>query len=216
MSASRRHLLAASAGLVSSLAGCLSSFSGGDPRDRTPESPGREPGDPTTTDSPTTDSPATREYPTTVRATTTIDREGIEYVSANDTVRYVARWRTNTSGETITRKPIYETIEFEEWAEIECASVAAARVTDVIRERVEGDAESISSAVTTEEGTPIVVVQYRTLLNRDGEVISEPTVPYERVKRVAPRKVAVSLTFEGRKHHCVVQVKTRRIEVRQE
>jgi hypothetical protein len=211
MNRSRRHLLVASAGLVASFSGCLSSV-GDDTQSDTPESARGESNEsvasrPTTTD---------RTHPDTVRASATIRRDDLEYVASNDTVRYVAAWRTNRSGETPTRKPIYETIPFEEWAETECASAAARRVGEAIDERLGGPHDGVTTGVTTEESERTVLVEHQTLVDRDGEVVSEPSVSYRRVRRVAPERAIVEVTFAGQTRECEVPVTTRQATIRQQ
>ncbi|MFC7079805.1 hypothetical protein [Halorussus caseinilyticus] len=78
-----------------------------------------------------------------------------------------------------------------------------------------GSLPALAGCLSSFSGGEKVVLDYQTLLNRDGEVIPEPTVPYDRVKRVAPRRVTVSLTLDERERACVVRVKTRQTEVRQ-
>ncbi|WP_135852866.1 hypothetical protein [Halorussus salinus] len=211
MNRSRRHLLAASAGIVASLSGCLSSVGGDAPSDA-PKSDRGESSESVASRRTTT----AGAYPDTVRASTTIRRDDLEYVASNDTVRYVAAWRTNRSGETPTRKPIYETIPFEEWAEVECASAAARRVGEAIDERLGGPHDGVATGVTTEEGERTVLVEHQTLVDRDGEVVSEPSVSYRRVRRVAPERAVVEVTFAGHTRECEVPVTTRQATIRQQ
>lgn len=211
MNGSRRRLLAASAGLAASLSGCLSSL--GDSRF---EGVGSGDGGSAaeTTESP--DSTTRRaDFPDTVEVTTTIRRDDLEYVESNDTVRYVAGWRTNHSGETPTRKPVYSTISFERWVETECASAAAKRVSEVLTERLGGNDEGIATGVTTETGEKTALVEHQTRLDPEGDLISEPSVSFQRVKQVAPEQVVVELTFAGRTRTCEVPVTTRESTIRQ-
>ncbi|WP_132059595.1 hypothetical protein [Halorussus amylolyticus] len=211
MRGSRRRLLVASGGLVASLAGCL----GGVPA-------GSAPSD--TADFETTsESTATTEvsdYPATVNATTTVERDEIEYIAANDTVRYVAAYRHSNpdeveNGSEPEREPVYEHVPFEEWVETECASVGAERVNEAMSERL-GDAEGVSAGVTNDDGELKIFVAHETTLNRDGDVISEPNVSYDRVRQVAPERAEVTLTLSGRSRSCVVSVATREQEIQQE
>lgn len=223
MNSSRRRLLAGAGGLVAALAGCLSSAPGG-PGGGASESPDETTSTRTattetaTTETTTEETPQTTaaDYPETVEVTTTVDRDGLKYVESNDTVRYVAYLRTDRSGETPTREPIYEHISFDEWAETECASAAAKRVNEVMAQRLGGDADGISAGITAEDGERVVFVAHQTLLNRDGEVISEPSVSYERVERVAPERVEVTLSFAGRTRECTVAVTTREETIQQQ
>lgn len=207
MNGSRRRLLAASAGLAASLSGCLSSLSGDGPGS---DSRGKE-----AADSPSPTATRRADFPDTVEATTTIRRDDLEYVESNDTVRYVAAWRTNRSGETPTRQPVYSTVPFEEWVETECASTGAERVGEAMAERLGGNDEGISTGVTMEDGEKSALVEHQTRLDREGDLISEPSVSYRRVKRVAPERVVVELTFAGRTRTCEVPVTTRQSTIRQ-
>ncbi|WP_135824408.1 hypothetical protein [Halorussus ruber] len=211
MNGSRRRLLAASAGLVASVSGCLSSLGDGglegvDSSDDVSEAETTESRTPTTT---------SREYADTVEVTTTIRRDDLEYVESNDTVRYVAGWQTNHSGETPTRQPVYSTVPFERWVETECASAAAERVGEVLAERLDGNDDGIATGVTTETGEKTALVEHQTRLDPEGDLISKPSVSYRRVKRVAPETVVVELTFAGRTRTCGVPVTTREATIRQ-
>lgn len=231
MNGPRRRLLAVSGSVVASLAGCLGRVpddpgdaletSGDDrtapadptaPADRTATTDRTAPADRTATDAPN--------YPGTVEVTTTVTRDDVTYVAGNDTVRYVAAYGSKDSaGDDETppeREPIYEYVSFEEWAETECASVGAGRVYEVVTERLDGATEGISTGVTSEDGGLAVLVVHRTVLDRDGAVVSEPTVRYERVERIAPERVAVTLTLDGRTHSCTVPVTTRETEIKQQ
>ena len=222
MNGPRRRLLVAAGSLLAGLAGCLGANSDGRVSGGVAES---EPDDATTELTRTTESTRTTEpisdYPATVNATTTVEREEIEYVEENDTVRYVAAYGNpdETEGEDGSapeREPIYETIPFGEWAEVECASVGSDRVWDAMVERLDGETEGISVSITREDGEPAILVGHQTRLNRDGDVISEPNVSYKHVKRVAPESAEVVLTLDGRTRSCVVPVTTREAEIREQ
>lgn len=222
MNGPRRRLLAASGSVVASLAGCLGRVSDGPagaPESET-ETTSDEPSstaDGTETDEATDDS---NDYPATVEVTTAVERDEIEYVEGNGTVRYVAAYGSkDPEGDDETppeREPIYEHRPFEEWAETECVSAGSRRVHEAMTDRLDGEAEGVSAGMGREDGEMVVRVAHETILDRDGDVVSEPSVPYERVEAVAPERVEATVTLAGRSHSCTVSVTTREMEIRQE
>jgi hypothetical protein len=142
---------------------------------------------------------------------TTVERDDIEYRETDDAIRYVARWvRTSPEaverGEPPEREPRYETIPFERWARTECAHVGAQSVLDVLRTHLGDGAEHLSAGVTTEDSTKVIHVSLVTTLGRDGSLLSEPTVSFERVVAKTPESVAVTITIDGRQYASTVPV----------
>ncbi|WP_135828702.1 hypothetical protein [Halorussus halobius] len=220
MNGPRRRLLAAAGSVAASLAGCLGAF----PEDPSADPPSTDAPEPTDRRTRTTTEASTRsttdasDYPATVNATATVERDEVEYVPENDTVRYVAAYRSTDSGDDSPpeREPVYETVPFDEWAETECASVAADRVNEVMADRLDGETDGVSAGVTKADGEMAVLVVHQTMSDREGDLVSEPTVSYERVKRVAPERVGVTVEFSGQTRSCVVSVTTREMDLQQE
>lgn len=204
MNRSRRHALRAIAAVGAAIAGCL-----GEP----PTEGGAQA---TTTGA---GSRVRRGEASPVTVETTVDRDGIEYLEDGDAVRYVAAYRapenfTATDGPP-TRTPVYETVAFEEWAEVECASAGSTRVVEAVRSRVDGGS-AISGGVTSRDNTTVILVIHQTLLDVEGNVLSEPDVGFDRLVAAAPRSVAVELRLEEREHACTVPVYVRHVTIRQE
>ena len=120
-----------------------------------------------------------RGAPATVERTVT--RDGIEYVESADEVR-----------EDGHREP------FERWARREAEAVGARTVVAIVDARLDADLEGVGSGVRSLLFGPVVTVDHTVTRNRDGEVVSEPNVPVERVRSVAPRTLSVTVTHEGR------------------
>ncbi|MFB6270385.1 MAG: hypothetical protein ABEH83_10600, partial [Halobacterium sp.] len=129
-----------------------------------------------------------------LRVERTVVNEEYEYVESNDTVRFPAA----RSGGTVVQ---YEYEPFDEWAAVEGASVAATRVRARLSGRV-GASDAISVAIGSPEDSDRlrVTVMLYTHLDREGDVISEPSVSRSAVAAAAPRSVTVTLHFADRTH----------------
>lgn len=198
MNLSRRRLLSACGLLGASFAGCL----GRAPRSPTDDGPTREP---------------VRGAADPVTVERTVDDEELEYLEATDEVRYVAAYRHTNHDEVENaskpeREPVYETTPFERWGETECAHAAALEVGDIIENAFDGGANT-SPGVTTRDGKKVVEADYHTHLDRDGDVISKPSVEFERVVEVTPRSVTATVSLEGHEHADTVPVFVRRATI---
>ncbi|SFK86800.1 hypothetical protein SAMN04487950_1529 [Halogranum rubrum] len=151
----------------------------------------------------------------------TVTDENVEYLPETDEVRYVAAWRhTNheevEEGEKPEREPVYETVPFEEWADVESANIAAKHVRDVVGETL--PTEALSFGVTGENGRLVVLGYLEYLCDRRGTVISQPSeeVTLDAVADAAPATVDVSFTFEEAEATRSVPVYVRRATIHQE
>lgn len=145
-----------------------------------------------------------------ITADRTVADDELEYLEDEHAVKYVAAWRhTNRTeieqGEPPEREPVYETTPFEDWATTECASVGADAVAQRIEERIDGD-PAASVGITRENGEMAVSVQQTTVRDRDGEVVSEPSVPFERIVEVTPRAVEATVRLAEQEHTATVSV----------
>lgn len=224
MTRSRRALLGSLAGCTIALTGCVSE-SGSRSNLGTGDTPTPEP----TPDSTATDAPAdeaagegetSERHPDTsepVRGgaeSITVDRtvtdDDQEYLEDEHAVEYVAACRhTNQTeierGEPPEREPVYETTPFEDWATTECASAGADAVGSRIRARIEAD-PGLGVGITTRDEDLAISVSQTTLLDRDGEVVSEPSVPFERIVAVTPRTVDATVRLAGQEYSKAVSV----------
>ncbi|WP_435154697.1 hypothetical protein [Haladaptatus sp. DFWS20] len=169
---------------------------------------------------PDTTTTTEKDYPDTISVTETIKREEIEYLPEKDLVRYVAAYRrektrAGESNDSPEREPVSETIPFDDWAETECSHVGATAVDSAMQRRL-GTAEGLAAGITHEDGEQIIALEHRTMLNWDGDVVSEPTVKYERVKRVAPKRVRATISLDGNEHTSVVPVKTEKTTIQRQ
>jgi len=175
MERQRRHVLVAIAGVATGLAGCTAA----DESRNTADSPPTPQGD-------------------SVQVNVTYDESDVEYVEANDTVRYTAGHRR----EGAQRTAVSSVVDFETWAYPRAAEVGAGRVEDSLRQRLSRELEpSVSVGYEQVDGsreTWEIIVFLTTTEDRDGSVVSTPTVGAEQVAAETPRRVAVRLTVDGR------------------
>jgi hypothetical protein len=120
--------------------------------------------------------------------------DDVEYLADEHAVRYVARWRNEGRGEDgePTREPEYETVPFEEWADVECVEAAGRAAADHVREELGagGIGAGISNAVDGEDLAAVLAIE--TELDRDGEVVREPAVEFEALVATTPASVDVT------------------------
>jgi len=198
----RRTALVAAGSALPLLGGCLAVGSG-DPHGTADRTDGSSVTADRTDGRPTGSGPVRGESPVEVRASVTEDDERVEYVDANESVRYVAAWRhTNQeevrNGSKPEREPVYEWIPFERRARTECVSAAAAAAADHANEALGTDAVGggTSSGVGSEDLAAVVSVT--TLLDPGGAVLSEPTVGFDDLVASTPATVHATYRIEGR------------------
>ena len=205
----RRALLAATGTALTSLCGCLESppadTRATEPtatsQNRITQSPTATP---TPTDTPMDDQPTISDSQGPARGqsdakvTTEVVEtdENVEYIAENDTVRYVAAWKhTNheevQEGAEPERKPVYETTPFDSWARTEAYTAAAKAAAEHANTKLGGNevGGGITSTIEGKDLAPIVSVQ--TVLDREGEVVSEASVSFEELVAVTPASVDV-------------------------
>lgn len=116
--------------------------------------------------------------PATLRRT--VDGDSVEYLDGTDEVR--------ENGETTP---------FERWARRECAEVAADSVVGIVQQRLDEPVEGVGSGLRALLFGFVVTVDHTVTRNREGEVVSEPNVPLDRLTAVAPRSVRVTISLDG-------------------
>lgn len=173
----RRAVLAVTATALPLVAGCLS----GGPTDA----------DRTDSTAPASRGPTRGESDVEPEVETVESDDDVEYLADEHAVRYVARWRNEGRGEDgePTREPEYETVPFEEWAEIECVEAAGRAAADHVRDElgVGGVSAGISNGVDGEDIAAVLAIE--TELDRDGEVVREPAVEFEALVATTPASV---------------------------
>lgn len=127
----------------------------------------------------------------------TIRDEDFEYLPERDAVRYVAKYERGT--------PVYSTMSFERWGRIQSADVGAERVRAVLAESLD-DMEGVGTALTNRGEGLTITVGLNTTRDRDGEVIREPSVGFERVVSLTPRTVDATVWLDDREHRESVDV----------
>jgi hypothetical protein len=201
MPPSRRALLGALSGIA--FAGCLGS---GVSADDETETPPPEP---------------TRGAAPAIEVRREIARPEIEYLNDSDAIRYVAAYRHANqdeveNGSAPTREPVYETIPFDEWVHTEAASVGSTAVFETIDERTEGSLESVSAGVSSAGDDLEVVVHHQVTRDRDGDVIFEPSIRFERLVEVTPSAVTATVALDGHEGTETFPVVVEHVEIHQQ
>jgi len=200
----RRAALAATATALSLFAGCLSDApTGSDGSDRT---------------MPASRGPTRGESDVQPAVETVESDDTVEYLADEHAVRYVARWRNEGRGEDgePTREPGYETVPFEEWAEIECVEAAGRAAADHVGEELgaTGVGAGISNAVDGEELAAVLAIE--TELDRDGEVVREPSVDFDALVATTPASVDATYVLADQAHRMDVPVYARHSVLKQD
>lgn len=128
-----------------------------------------------------------------VSVTRTITDDAIEYLPETDRVRY-ARVSTPEGPDD------YETAPFERWASRRCASVGSDVVLPTIRDRVDTELTGIGKGVSSEYFGLAITVSATTTRNRDGEVVSEPSLSVDQLRAVTPRTIEATVRLSDREH----------------
>ncbi|MBX0321615.1 hypothetical protein EGH21_01095 [Halomicroarcula sp. F13] len=116
-----------------------------------------------------------------VETTVTVDRDVVTYLPDRDAVR--------EDGET---RP------FDEWVRWTAFERAAETVVPVVEDRLDEPDAGLGRGIRSLVFGLVATVDYAITRNRDGAVVSEPTVPLDRVVSVAPRTVTVTVELAGR------------------
>lgn len=87
---------------------------------------------------------------------------------------------------------------FGEWVRWTAFEHAAETVVPTVEDRLDEPDAGLGRGVRSLVFGLVVTVDYGITRNRDGEVVSEPTVPLDRVLSVAPRTVTVTVELDGR------------------
>lgn len=139
------------------------------------------------------------------------DDETLE-LTENGTVRFVAAWRhTNheerQEGEPPEREPVYETSEWENWAEIQAVTAAQAKASGYAADELDVDdvGGAVSSSISDGEGVD-AVVSTTTTLDREGDVVGEPSVAFDDLVTATPHAVEVTYVMEERTYETTVPV----------
>lgn len=143
------------------------------------------------------------------------DDENVE-LTGNGTVRFVAAWRgtTPTDGQGSDgppeREPVYETTPWEDWVELRTVPAAQRKAAAYAAEElgVDGLSGATSAAIDGGEGLD-AVVSTTTMLNRDGDVVSEPKVAFEDLVAATPRAVDVTYVLDDREYETTVPIYVR-------
>ncbi|WP_152039876.1 hypothetical protein [Salinigranum salinum] len=214
----RRTVLGAASVAVATLAGCLGT--------ETVDPPVAERRESTTTAAASTtaterepverDDPATPEptrprgAPISVRERFT-DGDSYTYLEDRNVVRYVSAYRHANreaveNGSASEREPVYDTMSFERWGEVRCASTAANAVGETTAERLGHEELDASVRVGSRGGVLAVVVARTVTYDRQGNRISATEVPFDDLVAAAPRRVDATVSLAGREYDTTVPV----------
>jgi hypothetical protein len=120
------------------------------------------------------------------------DDEQVEYLPEERAVRYVAGWVAvddPAEGEPAERVPRFSTTPFERWAETRCLEAAARAAADRANEELGVD-EATGGVTADVDGTNrAAVVTVRTVIDREGRVVSKPSVGFEALVAATPATV---------------------------
>jgi len=156
-----------------------------------------------------------------ISVNTTLNRSGLRYYPDNDTIRYVAAYRHSNheavanGSATPEREPVYESVPVEEWLAVEAPYAGADAVRERITARLDGT-HSLSTGVSSTDNGSRIMVATRTLLSREGEVLSTPNVTFDRLRSVTPANVTVTITVDEHSQTRTYPVEVRRMVLRQE
>jgi hypothetical protein len=223
MSPPTRRTLLQSAGLaVVAFAGCLDDTSV-DPPAAATQQPSGPSATATGTEPPVTDTEPETPEPTRAQGEPIsareryIDGAAYTYLPDENAVRYVsAHHHTNhgavENGSEPERAPVYDTVSFERWGRVRCASTAADAVTTTTAERLGRDGLDASVGTTSRGGVPTVVVARTITYDRQGRRVSQTEVPFDALARTAPQWVDTTVSLAGREYDTTVPVWVRVME----
>jgi len=135
----------------------------------------------------------TSEEPTPVRGSAdsieikqTFSNENITYINGNNTVKYPQA----RSGEGSVK---YDYRPFKEWAYAKGASISASAVWSRLQDQFPEE-DSLSAGVSSQSNNDRrVMVRLETTLDRNGEVLSEPSVSQSSVVNATPSSVTAAI-----------------------
>jgi hypothetical protein len=87
---------------------------------------------------------------------------------------------------------------FDAWAGRTAIEHAAERVLSVVDRRLDEELSGVGRGIRSLLFGLVVTVDHTVTRNRDGEVVSEPTVPMERLLATAPRTIRATVELDGR------------------
>ncbi|WP_135855143.1 hypothetical protein [Halorussus salinus] len=126
---------------------------------------------------------------------------GTEYLPDDHAIRYVA-YRSVDDEDPPERESAYKTMSFERWAKAECASLGQQRVTEVVESRLE-EGQHVGFACGQYDGDChdlAVKVERSTMRDRDGNILSEPTIEYDDLRDITPTSVTATIRYAGLEH----------------
>ncbi|WP_135824120.1 MULTISPECIES: hypothetical protein [Halorussus] len=131
-----------------------------------------------------------------------IQKKDVEYIEGNNSVRYKSGYKKPTSNtQNKTRMvPTYDVIPFSQWAKAQCAELATSKINKLLHERIDEELSAISVGINHTSKEKEVYVDYSTTLNPEGEVIKEPSIPFEKVVEATPKVVISTIGLSGKEH----------------
>lgn len=100
----------------------------------------------------------------------------------------------------------------EDVAQLRCTCVAAAAVRTHVSAHIDTTGISVGCGRTPILATPVeetgfaVNVHHTTTYDRDGDLLKEPVVTYDRLRAVTPRTASATIESAGSEHTCTVPV----------
>jgi hypothetical protein len=90
-------------------------------------------------------------------------------------------------------------------SKINCPWVGVTAVLDRLHNKSE-DLEGVTVATRTENGQPVLQVSRVTSYNREGTVISRPSISHQRLTALTPEEARVTVAANGRVERCQMPV----------
>jgi len=113
-----------------------------------------------------------------------------------------------------TATPITDTeTPLPAWDTSACVSAGSERINEEVRAGLDGAMNGISTVHGFEDRT--FTVRLLTMLNRDGEVISEPSVTVETVADVTPRTAEITYVYGEGSYERIVPVWVREMVIQE-
>ncbi|MBV0903056.1 hypothetical protein [Haloarcula salina] len=215
----RRDVLTGTAIILPFISGCAEDSLGSDSQSETSDESTVNDGQSTITAEPARPNRTEVNSKGPTRGTSQVDLEievqetddQVQHIAENNTVRYVAKWRRTNDGaveggDAPTREPVYETVPFSQWATTQSVSAAAKEAADHIEQELGID--QISSGVTRsiESGDVAAIVSVQTVVNQDGDPVSQTAISFESLVKTTPSAANVTYLLENQEYEMDVPV----------
>jgi hypothetical protein len=131
--------------------------------------------------------------------------ETVEHVEEEDAARFVSAHRIanpEEHGEGVPpeREPVFETVQFQRWAETRSLSAVADAAAVHVNDELGTDEVRGGIGRTVEEDGVVPVVAIGTEFDQNGAVVSEPTVDFDVLVATTPATADVTYRLDDREY----------------